>query len=69
MDNDETLLTASIGVAVSSGRSPLVVLREAERALAEAKLSGKNCARGDAPEAYLPQHVLAIGVAGESHAE
>lgn len=38
-------LTASFGVAQSGGRSPLVVLREAERALAEAKLDGKNCAR------------------------
>jgi diguanylate cyclase (GGDEF)-like protein len=68
-DNDATTLSASFGVAVSRGRSPLVVLREAERALAEAKLSGKNCVRGDAPEAYLPQHVLTIGVAAESHPE
>lgn len=60
-DNDTTTLTGSFGVAVSRGRSPLVVLREAERALAEAKLAGKNCVRGDAPEAYLPQHVLTIG--------
>ena len=38
-------LKASIGVAESRGRSPLVVLREVERALAEAKLGGKNCIR------------------------
>lgn len=31
---------ASFGVAASKGRSPLVVLREAERALADAKFSG-----------------------------
>jgi len=38
-------LTASIGIAHSRGRSPLVVLREAESALAEAKLGGRNCER------------------------
>jgi diguanylate cyclase (GGDEF)-like protein len=40
--SEATTLTASFGIAVSRGRSPLVVLREAERALAEAKLSGKE---------------------------
>ena len=60
VDNEATTLTASIGVAVSRGRSPLVVLREAERSLAEAKLSG-NCVRGDAPEAWLSQPVLPAG--------
>lgn len=35
-------LTASMGIAQSRGRSPLVVLREAERALADAKLAGRN---------------------------
>lgn len=38
-------LTASIGLAQSRGRSPLVVLREVESALAEAKLAGRNCIR------------------------
>jgi diguanylate cyclase (GGDEF)-like protein len=38
-------LTASIGLAQSRGRSPLVVLREAERALADAKREGRNCER------------------------
>jgi PleD family two-component response regulator len=38
-------LTASIGLAQSRGRSPLVVLREAERALADAKSEGRNCER------------------------
>jgi diguanylate cyclase (GGDEF)-like protein len=57
-DNDATTLTASIGVAASRGRSPLVVLRDAERALAEAKLSGKDCVRGDPPEALLTQPIL-----------
>jgi diguanylate cyclase (GGDEF)-like protein len=58
VDDETTTLTASIGVAISRGRSPLVVLREAERALAEAKLSGKNCVRGDTPETYLREHAL-----------
>lgn len=43
--NGASTLTGSFGVAESGGRSPLVVLREAERALAEAKAAGKNCAR------------------------
>ncbi len=60
-DGEATTLTASIGVAVSRGRSPLVVLREAERALAEAKLSGKDCVRGDSPEAWTAQPALAAG--------
>lgn len=56
---ESAALAASIGVAVSQGRSPLVVLREAERALAEAKLSGKDCIRSNAPEAWLTQPLLA----------
>ncbi|HEX3472085.1 MAG TPA: diguanylate cyclase [Silvibacterium sp.] len=39
---DMLTLTASMGTAQSGGRSPLVVLREAERALAEAKRNGRN---------------------------
>lgn len=46
---DAITLTASIGLAQSRGRSPLVVLREAERALASAKLEGRNCEREYAP--------------------
>lgn len=42
---DAINLTASIGLAQSRGRSPLVVLREAERALSNAKLEGRNCER------------------------
>jgi two-component system cell cycle response regulator len=38
-------ITASFGVAQSGGRSPLVVLREAETALNLAKLAGRNCIR------------------------
>ncbi len=38
-------MTASIGIALSGGRSPLVVLREAELALSRAKLAGGACAR------------------------
>lgn len=51
--NEATTLTASFGIAVSRGRSPLVVLREAERALSEAKLSGKNCVRCAGPPEFL----------------
>lgn len=40
--NDVVTLTASIGLAQSRGRSPLVALREAERALAAAKSEGGN---------------------------
>lgn len=61
-DGEDEAITASIGVAASRGRSPLVVLREAERALAEAKLSGKDCVRGEAPESWLTQPVSASGL-------
>jgi diguanylate cyclase (GGDEF)-like protein len=50
--HEATTLTASIGVAASRGRSPLIVLREAERGLAEAKLGGKNRICGDGPEVF-----------------
>ena len=43
--NEATTLTASFGVAVSRGRSPLTVLGEAERALDDARAAGGNCAR------------------------
>ena len=42
---DRVTLSASIGVAQSKGRSPLVVLREIERSLAMAKMEGRNCIR------------------------
>lgn len=42
---DVITMTASIGLAQSRGRSPLVALREAESALAAAKLDGGNCER------------------------
>lgn len=42
-------VTASIGLAQSRGRTPLVVLREAEQSLAAAKREGRNCERE-----YLP---------------
>ena len=45
LQHDIVSITASIGLAQSNGRSPLVVLREAECALADAKLSGRNCVR------------------------
>jgi two-component system cell cycle response regulator len=63
VDREATTLNASFGVAISRGRSPLVVLREAERALAEAKLAGKNCVRGRAPGAYGPEPLLTLGTA------
>ncbi|HYK34656.1 diguanylate cyclase [Alloacidobacterium sp.] len=37
--------TASIGLSTSQGRSPLIILREAECALRNAKLAGRNCVR------------------------
>jgi two-component system cell cycle response regulator len=43
MEGVEVQVTASFGAAESLGRSPLVVLREAERALAMAKQKGRNC--------------------------
>jgi two-component system, cell cycle response regulator len=42
---DLLTVTASIGISQSLGRSPLVVLREAEQALANAKRSGRNTER------------------------
>jgi two-component system, cell cycle response regulator len=42
---DMLTLTASMGIAQSKGRSPLVVLREVERALCDAKASGRNAIR------------------------
>lgn len=52
--SEATTLTASFGIAASRGRSPLVVLREAERALHEAKQAGKNCARCTSGAGILP---------------
>jgi diguanylate cyclase (GGDEF)-like protein len=49
VNQDLLTITASIGISHSQGRSPLVVLREAERALASAKLGGRNCERQYAP--------------------
>lgn len=44
-------VTASIGLATSRGRSPLIVLREAERSLGNAKLAGRNCVRAYSQQA------------------
>jgi diguanylate cyclase (GGDEF)-like protein len=56
---DRVLVSASIGVAQSMGRSPLVVMREVERALARAKLDGRNCIReaptNNDPDLALPE--------------
>lgn len=54
LERDIVPVTASIGLAQSHGRSPLVVLREAERSLAEAKLSGGNCVRALDQQSALP---------------
>jgi two-component system cell cycle response regulator len=56
VDRDIMNITASIGIATSRGRSPLVVLREAERALGDAKLAGRDCIRnfGRQTEASTP---------------
>ena len=42
---DALTLSASMGIAESNGRSPLVVLREVERALRDAKAGGRNTIR------------------------
>ena len=42
---DRVVVSASIGLAQSMGRSPLVVMRDVERALAQAKMEGRNCVR------------------------
>ncbi|HLH33145.1 MAG TPA: diguanylate cyclase [Alloacidobacterium sp.] len=57
---DVLKVTASIGLATSRGRSPLVVLREAERALGHAKLGGRNCIR-----AFSPGMSAAISAIGD----
>lgn len=62
---DVLQVTASIGLGTSRGRSPLIVLREAERALGNAKLAGRNCVRtyGQPPE---PPILLEPGDPSES---
>jgi diguanylate cyclase (GGDEF)-like protein len=45
VDGNAIPMTACFSVAVSSGRSPLIVLREAERALSLAKQQGPNSVR------------------------
>jgi diguanylate cyclase (GGDEF)-like protein len=42
---DRVRVSASIGVVQSMGRSPLIVIREVESALARAKMEGRNCIR------------------------
>jgi diguanylate cyclase (GGDEF)-like protein len=54
VDGDAIRLSACFGIASSMGRSPVVVLREAEQALLVAKASGPEsiqCA-GDGPHSY-----------------
>jgi len=45
VEGNEIFLTVSIGIAESLGRSPLIVLREAERAVSAAKQQGKSTVR------------------------
>lgn len=45
VEGNEISMTACLSVAVSLGRSPLIVLREAERALSLAKQQGHNMVR------------------------
>lgn len=55
---DDTIsITVSIGTAQSRGRSPLVVLHEAECALAEAKRGGRNCEKAYTPPLQTLQSV------------
>lgn len=66
---DMLTLTASMGVAQSQGRSPLVVLREVERAMHDAKAGGRNTIREySKPGAELPQAMQAIEAAPLSRA-
>jgi diguanylate cyclase (GGDEF)-like protein len=58
--HEATTLTASFGVATSRGRSPLIVLREAERGLAEAKLAGKNRVCGDEPQVFVGESLAGV---------
>lgn len=52
-----TSVTASFGLAYNMGRTPLVALRGAERALAQAKMEGRNCIRDAArTSANAPQN-------------
>jgi two-component system, cell cycle response regulator len=55
--NEATTLTASFGISTSRGRSPLVVLREAELALDEAKHADKNCVRCWGPGQAQPSRL------------
>lgn len=68
VNGEASTLTASFGVAGSAGRSPLVVLREAERALAEAKLDGKNCARCYESRSLAGMALMAEGAEGGNRA-
>lgn len=45
INKDGIVVSASFGITQSLGRSPLVVMREVERALATAKMDGRNCIR------------------------
>ncbi len=55
---DRIRVSASMGVAQSLGRSPLVVIREVENTLARAKMEGRNCIRDSVrtaePDLKLP---------------
>ncbi|HVJ07527.1 MAG TPA: diguanylate cyclase [Acidisarcina sp.] len=59
-------LTGSFGIGHSKGRSPLVVLRETEHALSQAKLAGGDCVFrfGDAPPLAQPEQLPADAAEG-----
>lgn len=63
LNGDAATLTASFGLAGSRGRSPLTVLREAECALAAAKVAGKNSIRLYEAEPGHPESLLGDGSA------
>jgi predicted signal transduction protein with EAL and GGDEF domain len=56
--NISLTVRASFGVAESRGRSPMIVLREAERALACAKEAGRDRVR-----CFEPEHSAGRGAA------
>jgi diguanylate cyclase (GGDEF)-like protein len=66
---DRVLISGSIGVAQSLGRSPLVVMRDVERALAQAKKDGRNCIRAAPSSEKVELHPTESGPVGHRLAD
>ena len=67
VDGNEISMTACLSVAVSSGRSPLIVLREAERALSLAKQAGSQIPVHIAGEITSDRSRFAVAAAQSQH--